>query len=53
MAASAAKEGALACDLDAVARDVTVGKGLGKWVPRRLGHGTWGVIYRNYDPSWY
>ena len=28
-------------DVDAAARDVIVGKGLGKWFTHRLGHGKW------------
>jgi len=37
--ARAAKEGALASNVNAAARDVIVGKGLGKWFTHRLGHG--------------
>jgi len=42
-AAGAAKEGALASDVDAAARNVIGGKGLGKWFTHRLGHGEWSV----------
>jgi Xaa-Pro aminopeptidase len=38
-AARAAKAGALASDVDAAARKVIEGKGLGKWFTHRLGHG--------------
>ena len=38
-AARAAKEGALASDVDAAARNVIDGKGLGRWFTHRLGHG--------------
>jgi len=39
--AASVAEGALASDVDAAARDVIVGKGLGKWFTQRLGHGKW------------
>ena len=40
-AAKAAKEGALASDVDAAARNAIERKGLGKWFTHRLGHGEW------------
>ena len=46
VAASAAKEGALVSDVDAVARDVIAGKGLDKYLTHRLTTAS-GVIYRN------
>ena len=42
-AARAAKEGALVSDVDAAARSVIAGKGLGKWFTHRLGHGQWDI----------
>ncbi|SRR5258706_6371418 len=42
-AAGAAKEGALASDVDAAARNVIDGKGLSRWFTHRLGHGKWSV----------
>ena len=42
-AARAAKAGALASDVDAAARNVISGKGLGRWFTHRLGHGKWSM----------
>ena len=45
-AARAAKEGALASDVDAAARNVIDGKGLGRWFTHRLGHGKSSAVNR-------